>query len=151
MRGFEGAPGHAAAPLVGERRGHYSDKPSAGSFADYPLDSYRTHGGYDYCHTAQVGGLWDALLSEGRPFYITCNSDSHLYLGDVQKFDRRNYKTTGVVAPPASRAATVRPTSEATPTTRRGYTETRSLPIDATPFRSYPACAVATCTPASVA
>jgi hypothetical protein len=96
MRGFEGAPGHAAAPLVGERRGHYSDKPSAGSFADYPLDSYRTHGGYDY-YTAQVGGLWDALLSEGRPFYITCNSDSHLYLGDVQKFDRRNYKTTGVV------------------------------------------------------
>jgi len=96
MRGFEGAPGHAAASLVGELRGHYSDKPSKGSFPGYPLDSYRTFGGYDY-YTAEVGGLWDALLGEGRPFYITCNSDSHRYLGDLVEVDRTNYRQQGHV------------------------------------------------------
>ena len=29
-----------------------------------------------------VGGLWDSLLSEGRPWWITANSDSHKVLGD---------------------------------------------------------------------
>jgi len=98
MRGFEGAPGHSAATMMGELRGHYSDKPSKGSFAGYPLESYRTFGGYDY-YTAEVGGLWDSLLSEGRPFYITCNSDSHRYLGDLVEVDRSTYKAEGHVTP----------------------------------------------------
>jgi hypothetical protein len=96
MRGFEGAPGHGAASFVGDRRGHYEEKPSAASFPGYPLDSYRTFGGYDY-YVAQVGGLWDSLLGEGRAFYITANSDSHRYFGDRLKSDRTTYKTLGYV------------------------------------------------------
>lgn len=98
MRGFEGAPGHSASTLMGELRGHYADKSSAGSFPGYPTESYRTFGGYDY-YTAEVGGLWDSLLSEGRPFYITCNSDSHRYLGDLVEVDRSTYKRDGFVTP----------------------------------------------------
>ena len=76
-RGFEGAPGHPAATLVGDLRGHYSvPAHPPGSFPGYPPESYRTFGGYD-AYVAQVGGLWDSLLAEGRPFYITANSDSH--------------------------------------------------------------------------
>ncbi len=104
MRGFEGAPGHSASTLTGERRGHYSDQPGKGSFAGYPPESYRTFGGYDY-YTAEVGGLWDSLLSEGRPFYITCNSDSHRYLGDLVVVDRSTYKTEGHVTPTGQQRA----------------------------------------------
>lgn len=62
--GFEGAPGHQAAPLVGEVRGGYRGHP--------------TYGGYDQM-TARVGGVWDALLGEGRRWWITATSDSHLH------------------------------------------------------------------------
>lgn len=96
MRGFEGAPGHGAATLVGELRGHYVEKPGPASFPGYPLDSYRTFGGYDY-YVAQVGGLWDSLLGEGRAFYITANSDSHRYFGDPHVVDIESYKTLGYV------------------------------------------------------
>ncbi|MCL1913955.1 MAG: hypothetical protein FWG10_08785 [Eubacteriaceae bacterium] len=37
----------------------------------------RTYGGADYM-LAQVGGLWDALLSEGRRFWAFGNSDFHV-------------------------------------------------------------------------
>ena len=50
--------------------------PSPDSFAGYPLESYRTWGGFDWM-TATVGGLWDSLLAEGKPWWITANSDSH--------------------------------------------------------------------------
>lgn len=96
MRGFEGAPGHAASTLVGQPRGHYLGKPEAASFPGYSPASYFTHGGYDY-YTAQVGGVWDSLLAEGKPFYITCNSDSHHYYGDLHRYDRRKYQQTGEV------------------------------------------------------
>ena len=96
MRGFEGAPGHGAATFIGERRGLYSEKPTRDSFPGYPLDSYRTFGGYDY-YVAQVGGLWDSLLGEGRAFYITANSDSHRFLGDRVGSDRATYKKLGFV------------------------------------------------------
>ncbi|MFI1722525.1 PHP domain-containing protein [Streptomyces sp. NPDC020489] len=85
--GFEGAPGHQAAGLPGplgmaRARGIYDNSPSAASFAGYPLESYRTWGGFDWM-TATVGGLWDSLLAEGKPWWITANSDSHQVYGDT--------------------------------------------------------------------
>jgi hypothetical protein len=85
--GFEGAPGHQAsglpAPLGPARaRGFYDNNPGANSFAGYPLESYRTWGGFDWM-TATVGGLWDSLLAEGKPWWITANSDSHQVYADT--------------------------------------------------------------------
>ncbi|MCX2924553.1 PHP domain-containing protein [Streptomyces sp. NEAU-W12] len=85
--GFEGAPGHQAAGLpkplgMGRARGIYDGSPGANSFAGYPLESYRTWGGFDWM-TATVGGLWDSLLAEGRPWWITANSDSHQVYADT--------------------------------------------------------------------
>ncbi|MFJ3223801.1 PHP domain-containing protein [Streptomyces sp. NPDC086783] len=81
--GFEGAPGHQAAGLgMGRARGIYDNSPSANSFAGYPLESYRTWGGFDWM-TATVGGLWDSLLAEGKPWWITANSDSHQVYTDT--------------------------------------------------------------------
>ena len=87
--GFEGAPGHQAAGIaaptgMGRARGIYDNSPSANSFAGYPLESYRTWGGFDWM-TATVGGLWDSLLAEGRPWWITANSDSHQVYTDTAK------------------------------------------------------------------
>ncbi|MFJ2172956.1 PHP domain-containing protein [Streptomyces sp. NPDC087851] len=87
--GFEGAPGHQAAGIaaptgMGRARGLYDGSPGAGSFAGYPLESYRTWGGFDWM-TATVGGLWDSLLAEGRPWWITANSDSHNVYADTAK------------------------------------------------------------------
>ncbi|MDH2425321.1 phosphoesterase [Sphaerisporangium sp. TRM90804] len=62
--GFEGAPGHQAGPLNGGARGGYGNHP--------------TYGGYDQM-TARVGGLWDSLLGEGRRWWITATSDSHVH------------------------------------------------------------------------
>ena len=62
--GFEGSPGHQAGPLVGRARGGYGRFP--------------TLGGYDQM-TARVGGLWDSLLGEGRRWWITATSDSHVH------------------------------------------------------------------------
>ncbi|SDC44762.1 PHP domain-containing protein [Streptomyces prasinopilosus] len=85
--GFEGAPGHQAAGLpaplgMGRARGIYDNAPGANSFPGYPLESYRTWGGFDWM-TATVGGLWDSLLAEGRPWWITANSDSHQVYADT--------------------------------------------------------------------
>jgi hypothetical protein len=96
MRGFEGAPGHGAAPLVGIPRGYYGETPGPRAHPSYPLHAYRTWGGYDY-YVAQVGGLWDSLLGEGRAFYITANSDSHRYLGDRRETDRAAFRKLGYV------------------------------------------------------
>ncbi|WP_345127133.1 PHP domain-containing protein [Streptomyces chiangmaiensis] len=84
--GMEGAPGHQAAGIKapqgpGSGRGFYDGSPSADSFAGYPLESYRTWGGFDWM-TATVGGLWDSLLAEGKPWWITANSDSHNVYAD---------------------------------------------------------------------
>lgn len=96
MRGFEGAPGHGAAPLVGIPRGYYGESPGPRAHPGYPLHAYRTWGGYDY-YVAQVGGLWDSLLGEGRAFYITANSDSHRYHGDRRETDRAAFRKLGYV------------------------------------------------------
>ncbi len=85
--GMEGAPGHQAAGIKqpigpGSGRGFYDNSPTADSFPAFPLESYRTWGGFDWM-TSTVGGLWDSLLAEGRPWWITANSDSHtVYLDD---------------------------------------------------------------------
>jgi hypothetical protein len=38
-------------------------------------------GGYDQM-TAEVGGLWDSLLGEGRRWWITATSDSHVHYSE---------------------------------------------------------------------
>jgi len=65
--GFEGVPGHQK---ESSRGGYGGAAPKA-----------RTYGGADYM-VAQVGGLWDALLGEGRHFYTFVNSDFHNTGGD---------------------------------------------------------------------
>jgi hypothetical protein len=85
--GMEGAPGHQAAGIPapggpGSGRGFYTGSPGTGSFPGYPLESYRTWGGFDW-FTATVGGLWDSLLAEGKPWWISANSDSHVNYLDV--------------------------------------------------------------------
>ncbi len=99
--GFEGAPGHQAAGLpagIGgaSARGFYGNSPNANSFPGYPAESYRTWGGFDWM-TATVGGLWDSLLAEGKPWWISANSDSHVNWNETarrpdgssqQQFDR---------------------------------------------------------------
>ncbi|WP_344313080.1 PHP domain-containing protein [Fodinicola feengrottensis] len=98
--GFEGAPGHQAAGIAkplgpGSGRGGYDNSPSADSFAGYPLESYRTWGGFDWL-TATVGGFWDSMLSEGKPWWITANSDSHwIYNDSTDRGPGSNFETNG--------------------------------------------------------
>lgn len=68
--GMEGAPGHQAGAINPD--GSQDPNGARGSFSRFP-----TMGGYDQM-TAQVGGLWDALLGEGRRWWITATSDSHV-------------------------------------------------------------------------
>jgi hypothetical protein len=103
--GMEGAPGHQAAGIPaphgpGGARGIYDNSPSADSFAGYPLESYRTWGGYDWM-TATVGGLWDSLLAEGKPWWITANSDSHnVYADSSVRGPGTNFDANGFHADP---------------------------------------------------
>jgi hypothetical protein len=71
--GFEGIPGHQKETA----RGGY------GNFAQTdPVHlRARTYGGADFM-VAKVGGLWDALLGEGRRFFAFVNSDFHDTPGD---------------------------------------------------------------------
>lgn len=68
MFGFEGIPGGQKSSARGGYR-HVSPH----RFDNGP---YRTHGGADYM-AAKVGGVWDALLGEGRRFFLFANSDFH--------------------------------------------------------------------------
>ncbi len=68
--GMAGAPGHQAATLntdgtLGVR--------SRGGYGQFP-----TMGGFDQM-TAKLGGFWDSMLGEGRRWWITANSDSHVH------------------------------------------------------------------------
>jgi hypothetical protein len=80
--GMEGAPGGQANAIpadrggVGGDRGAYGRGPFRTSYRGYPDDAYRTYGGFDWI-TATVGGMWDAMLAEGRPWWITASSDAH--------------------------------------------------------------------------
>ena len=78
--GFESIPGHQK----GTKRGEYgSNRPS------YGTDTYGGAG----LMCARIGGLWDAMLSEGRHFWLFANSDCHdnsdsgsdFYPGQYQK------------------------------------------------------------------
>ena len=74
--GMEGAPGHQAAELrQADDRGSYPAWVYArGAYGR----GYPTMGGFDQM-TAIVGGFWDAMLGEGRRWWITANSDSHIH------------------------------------------------------------------------
>lgn len=87
--GWEGAPGHQAAGLPtgygpGNARGYYGNAPGPRSFPGYPPESYRSWGGFDF-YTSTVGGLWDSLLAEGKPWSISANSDSHVNWGTTSR------------------------------------------------------------------
>ena len=66
--GFEGIPGHQK---FEGNRGEYTKALST----DPNYDS-RTYGGADY-FLSELGGVWDALLGEGRRFWVFGNSDYH--------------------------------------------------------------------------
>lgn len=81
--GMEGAPGHQA---IRSERGLYRNKAAP------------TFGGFDQM-TTQVGGVWDTLLAEGRRFWITATSDSHINLRDGGRdYDPGEYSKTYVWA-----------------------------------------------------
>jgi hypothetical protein len=87
--GFEGAPGHQ----VNEWRGFGNEVTCVGDGLCTSKDFGGTYGGAGY-YTAKVGGLWDALLGEGRRWFNFANSDYHshytaggddFYPGEYQK------------------------------------------------------------------
>jgi hypothetical protein len=98
--GMEGAPGHQAAGIPapqgrGGARGFYDNNPSPASFPGYPAESYRTWGGFDWM-TSTVGGLWDSLLAEGKAWWVTVNSDSHVnYLDVSERGPNSNFEVEG--------------------------------------------------------
>ncbi|MBB5957025.1 hypothetical protein FHS29_003618 [Saccharothrix tamanrassetensis] len=102
--GMEGAPGHQAAGIPtarggrGGARGYYEASPNQDSFPGYQPTTlenpYRTYGGFDWM-TAKVGGLWDSLLAEGRPWWVTATSDSHQVHGDTFVPGTGDHATTG--------------------------------------------------------
>lgn len=65
--GFEGMPGHQKEPT----RGSYGSGAVGGG----------TYGGAGY-YIAKVGGLWDAMLGEGRHWWTFVSSDFHSTAGD---------------------------------------------------------------------
>jgi len=68
--GMSGAPGHQAKALAPD--GSLQQEPR-GSYKGFP-----TLGGFDQM-TARLGGFWDSMLGEGRRWWITANSDSHIH------------------------------------------------------------------------
>lgn len=64
-----GAPGHQAKALNADGS---TRAEARGSYRTYP-----TMGGFDQM-TARLGGFWDSMLGEGRRWWITTNSDSHI-------------------------------------------------------------------------
>lgn len=69
--GMEGAPGHQAAAL--DPDGSIDTTGARGGYRRYP-----TMGGFDQM-TARLGGFWDSMLGEGRRWWITSTSDSHVH------------------------------------------------------------------------
>ena len=69
--GMEGAPGHQALALA--KNGSVTRDAPRGGYGRFP-----SMGGFDQM-TARLGGFWDSLLAEGRRWWITSNSDSHVH------------------------------------------------------------------------
>lgn len=69
--GMAGAPGHQAASL--DRDGSIREDRHRGDYEDFP-----TMGGFDQM-TARLGGFWDSMLGEGRRWWVTSSSDSHIH------------------------------------------------------------------------
>ncbi|HUG35527.1 MAG TPA: hypothetical protein VML54_01170, partial [Candidatus Limnocylindrales bacterium] len=69
--GMEGAPGHQASTLAPD--GSLEPGSARGGYGRHP-----THGGFDQM-TARLGGFWDSMLGEGRRWWITSTSDSHVH------------------------------------------------------------------------
>ena len=80
--GMEGAPGHQAIAQTRQRFGpskhaaYIGDKRPRGFYRGYP-----TMGGFDQM-TARLGGFWDSMLGEGRRWWVTATSDSHIHWSD---------------------------------------------------------------------
>lgn len=72
--GMEGAPGHQASSLNPD--GSLKPKGDRGGYSRVP-----TMGGFDRM-TAKLGGFWDAMLGEGRRWWVTSTSDSHRHYTD---------------------------------------------------------------------
>ena len=68
--GMAGAPGHQAIAVAPDSSIKFGPR---GGYGRYP-----TMGGFDQM-TGRLGGLWDSLLGEGRRWWITANSDSHVH------------------------------------------------------------------------
>lgn len=68
--GMAGAPGHQAATINPDST--LAERPRGG-YGQFP-----TMGGFDQM-TAKLGGFWDSMLGEGRRWWITANSDSHVH------------------------------------------------------------------------
>ncbi|MFP3126789.1 phosphoesterase [Ectobacillus funiculus] len=68
--GMEGAPGHQAGAINPD--GSIDSNGTRGGYGNAA-----TMGGFDQM-TAQVGGLWDSMLGEGRHWWVTSTSDSHV-------------------------------------------------------------------------
>ncbi len=70
--------------------------------------TYLTYGGFDWM-TATVGGMWDALLSEGTLFTITANSDNHRTVHDTLRngdwAPGQTFDTTGRLPDPVDAGA----------------------------------------------
>ena len=74
--GMEGAPGHQAISLSTSENFSDTTRQLRGYYRQYP-----TLGGFDQM-TAVLGGFWDAMLGEGRRWWITANSDSHVHYSE---------------------------------------------------------------------
>lgn len=98
--GMEGAPGHQAAAQMRERfqpsgAAKITKERARGSYGKFP-----TMGGYDQM-MARLGGFWDSMLGEGRRWWITANSDSHIHWTDGgSDFWPGEYSKTYVLAEP---------------------------------------------------
>ena len=68
--GMAGAPGHQAIAIAPDSSSKFGPR---GGYGRYP-----TMGGFDQM-TARIGGMWDSFLGEGRRWWITSNSDSHVH------------------------------------------------------------------------
>jgi hypothetical protein len=75
--GFESQPGHGAS----DRRGEYNLRRNNFAASGQPQNRLDSVGGTTYggtgVYAAQVGGVWDALLGEGRNWWFFASSDWH--------------------------------------------------------------------------